>query len=77
MYKDMDSIEYEMTPWFPKKIKPAKEGLYEIKTPGKNSYSYQAKWTGSRWIGNWHEDVPETDELKIKEWRGIAVDPDQ
>jgi len=77
MYKDMDSIGYEMTPWFSKKIKPAKEGLYEIKTPGKSSYTHQAKWTGSRWIGNWHDDVPETEELKIKEWRGLAVNPDQ
>jgi len=76
MYKDMDSIEYEMTPWFPKKVKPIREGVYEVKTAGKNSYTYQAKWTGSRWINNWHDDVPETEELKIKEWRGLATDPD-
>jgi hypothetical protein len=50
-------------------------GLYEVKTAGKNSYTYQAKWTGTRWINNWHDDVPETEELKIKEWRGLAVDP--
>lgn len=75
-YRNMDDIQYPMTDWFPKKINPVKTGLYEIKTPGKDSYSYQAKWTGTRWINNWHDDVPETEELKIKEWRGLAVDPD-
>ena len=76
MYKDMDSIEYEMTPWFPKKTNPKMLGIYEVKTAGKSSYTYHAKWTGTRWINNWHDDVPETEELKIKEWRGLAVDPD-
>jgi hypothetical protein len=75
-YKNMDDIEYPMTDWFPKKTTPQKEGLYEIKTPGKNSFQHQAKWTGSRWISAWGEDNPETEELKIKEWRGISVDPD-
>jgi hypothetical protein len=26
---------------------------------------------------SWGEDVPETEELKIKEWQGLAKDPDQ
>jgi hypothetical protein len=72
----MDDIEYPMTDWFPKKTLPQKEGLYEIKTPGKSSYQHQAKWTGSRWISSWQDDTPETEEIKIKEWRGIAVDPE-
>lgn len=75
-YKNMDDITYPMTEWFPKKIKPVMEGIYDIKTLGKSSYQHQAKWTGTRWIGSWNEDIPETEELKIKEWRGIAVDPD-
>jgi hypothetical protein len=75
-YKNMDDIAYPMTEWFPKKITPAYEGIYEIKTPGKNSYQHQGKWTGSRWISSWSEDIPETEELKLKEWRGISVDPD-
>jgi hypothetical protein len=76
-YTNMDDIEYKMTEWFPKKIKPVREGIYNIKTAGKNSWERQARWTGSRWIMSWGEDVPETEELKIKEWQGLAKDPDQ
>jgi hypothetical protein len=75
-YTNMDDIVYTMTEWFPKKIKPVREGIYMIKTSGRNSYTHQAKWTGSRWISSWHDDEPETEELKIKEWQGIAYDPD-
>ncbi len=75
-YTNMDDIVYEMTEWFPKKIKPAREGIYMIKTPGKNSFAHQAKWTGTRWISSWGDDTPETEELKIKEWQGLAKDPD-
>jgi hypothetical protein len=75
-YKNMDDITYPMTEWFPKKIKPAYEGLYEIRSSHKDSYQQQAKWTGFRWISSWSEDLPEIEELKIKEWRGISVDPD-
>jgi hypothetical protein len=74
-YTTMDDIEYPMTDWFPKKVKPVREGNYMIKTSGKNSYTHQAKWTGSRWISAWGEDTPETEELKIKEWQGLAIDP--
>jgi len=70
-YRTMDDIEYTMTDWFPKKTKPAREGVYNIKTAGKNSYTHQAKWTGEKWTSLWNED-----ELKIKEWQGIASDPD-
>jgi hypothetical protein len=75
-YTNMDDIVYEMTEWFPKKIAPAYPGVYNIRTTGKNPWTHQAKWTGSRWINSWGEDVPETDELKIKEWQGLAQDPD-
>ena len=75
-YKNMDDIDYPMTDWFPKKIKPSREGIYEIMTSGKNGYQHQAKWTGSRWISAWQEDSPEVEELKIKEWRGLSIDPD-
>lgn len=75
-YRNMDDIDYPMTGWFPKKIKPARVGLYLVKTAGKNSYTYQANWTGSRWISSWQEDSENTEEIKIKEWQGLAVDPD-
>jgi hypothetical protein len=76
-YGTMDDIEYKMTDWFPKKIKPVREGVYMVKTAGKNSYTYQAKWTGTRWISAWQEDGSDTEEIKIKEWQGIAHDPDE
>jgi hypothetical protein len=76
VYKNMDDIEYEMTEWFPKKIKPVRNGVYMVKTAGKNSYTYQARWTGARWISSWHDDVPENEEIKIKEWQGLTKDPD-
>ena len=76
-YTNMDDIVYEMTEWFPKKIKPVREGIYNIKTAGKNSYTHQAKWTGTRWISSWQEDGSGTEEIKIKEWQGLAQDPDE
>ena len=76
-YSNMDDIEYEMTEWFPKKVNPVYLGVYMVKTAGKNSYTYQAKWTGTRWISAWQDDLPETDEVKIKEWQGLAIDPDK
>jgi len=75
-YSNMDDIEYEMTEWFPKKINPVRNGIYMVKTAGKNSYTYQAKWAGTRWINSWHDDVPDSEEIKIKEWQGLAQDPD-
>ena len=76
-YRNMDDIEYGMTEWFPKKVKPIREGIYNIKTAGRNSYTHQAKWTGTRWISSWQEDGSGTEEIKIKEWQGIAYDPDE
>lgn len=76
-YTNLDDIEYPMTDWFPKKVKPVRIGNYMIKTPGKSSYTHQAKWTGSRWISCWADDEPETEEIKIKEWQGLSIDPDK
>jgi hypothetical protein len=76
-YRNMDDIAYGLTSWFPKKVVPVMEGVYNIKTAGRNSSSYPAKWTGTRWIRTWDEDIAETQELKIKEWQGIAYDPDE
>ena len=77
-YSNMDDIEYVMTEWFPKKITPARLGIYMVKTAGKNSYTYQCKWTGSKWVSGWtsEEDFDTADEVKIKEWQGLASDPD-
>jgi hypothetical protein len=71
-YKTMDDIEYPMTAWFPKKIKPVRDGTYMVKTAGKNSYTHQAIWNGEYW----HSTYDVTTELKVKEWQGIAGNPD-
>lgn len=78
-YTNMDDIEYPMTDWFPKKIKPVHVGNYMVKTTGKNSYTYQAKWTGTKWISSWTEeaDYETAEEIKIKEWQGLAINPDE
>jgi len=77
-YRNMDDIKYEMSEWFPKKITPAQPGVYVVKTAGKNSYEYQCKWTGSKWVSSYaeEEDFDTADEIKIKEWQGLASDPD-
>lgn len=71
-YRNMDDIEYPMTDWFPKKIKPVRNGVYMVKTAGKNGYTHQAEWNGSYWHSTWNVEQ----ELKIKEWQGLAIDPD-
>jgi hypothetical protein len=70
-YTTMDDIEYPMTAWFPKKIKPVREGNYMVKDSGKNTWEHQARWTGEQWTNTYNDE-----EVKIKEWQGIAVDPD-
>ena len=75
-YSNMDDIDYPMTDWFPKNVNPVREGVYIVKTAGKNSYTYQAKWTGARWINSWSDDNSDTDSIKIKEWQGLSIDPD-
>lgn len=77
-YRNPDDIVYPMTEWFPKKIQPVRPGIYMIRTAGKNSYTYQARWTGSRWIASWTdpEEYDTEKEIKIKEWQGLAIDPD-
>ena len=79
-YRDHDDCTYEMTAWFPKKVNPVRAGIYEIDTGKKNEWpSYSAttaRWTGTRWVPVWGDDTPDIEEVKIKQWRGIAYDPD-
>lgn len=79
-YRNADDCTYEMTEWFPKKVNPVREGIYEIQGGDKKKWPYTdtttARWTGTRWISLWADDSPETEEVKIKQWRGIAYDPD-
>ena len=69
-----------MTDWFSKKVTPVREGIYEIDTGKKNKWpdysATTARWTGTRWVPVWGDDTPDIEEIKIKQWRGIAHDPD-
>ena len=71
-YSDMSDITYPLTDWFPAKINPVRTGTYNIRTPGKDSWERQAEWNGEYW----HSTYDVTTELKIKEWRGLSIDPD-
>jgi len=78
-YRNEDDCTYEMTAWFPKNTKPVREGVYEIDAGNKEKWPNfsptTARWTGTRWLSVWADDTPETPEVKIKQWRGIAYDP--
>jgi hypothetical protein len=79
-YRNANDCTYEMTDWFPKKVDPVREGIYEIQGGDKKKWPFDetttARWTGTRWIHVWGDDTPEAEEVKIKQWRGIAHDPD-
>ena len=78
-YSNMNDIEYSMTDWFPKKIKPAYVGNYLVKTAGKNSWTHQCTWTGKQWVNMWTDEKDYDDPekaVKIKEWQGLTQDPD-
>jgi hypothetical protein len=69
-YATMDDIKYKLTDWFPAKVKPVREGAYEVQV--KENYSYTARWNGEYWYHSWNDE-----KIKIKQWRGIAYDPDE
>ncbi len=69
-YRNMDDIEYGLTEWFSAKVNPGRTGKYNVKT--KDGYSYQANWNGEFWHNDWNDE-----KIKVKEWQGIAYDPDE
>jgi len=69
-YKDMDDIVYELTDWFPASINPEREGKYEAEI--NTGHKYQVLWTGEQWVNDWNNE-----QVVVKQWRGIAVDPDK
>jgi hypothetical protein len=69
-YKDMDDIVYELTDWFPASINPVRDGKYEAEID--TGHKYQVLWTGEQWVNDWNNE-----QVVVKQWRGIAVDPDK
>jgi hypothetical protein len=50
-----------------------------VKTAGKNSWTHQAKWIGSKWVNSYTEEGDYDNpayEVEIKGWQGLAADPD-
>lgn len=69
-YCDMDDIKYQLTDWFSAKTNPVREGKYEVET--QDGYNYHGIWTGKHWKNDWNDE-----KIKVKQWRGIAYDPDE
>jgi hypothetical protein len=69
-YKDMDDIVYELTEWFPSTIDPVRKGKYEAEI--ETGHQYHVLWNGSSWVNDWNNE-----QVVIKKWRGIAIDPDK
>lgn len=68
-YKDMDDIEYELSEWFSGKTKPERVGKYNVEI--NTGHKYQAIWNGEYWHNDWNDE-----KIKVKQWQGIAYDPD-
>jgi hypothetical protein len=58
--------EWEKTEWFSKKIKPVREGTYEIRTKAW-PFPHKAVWDGESF-----KDPFFHTESKVKEWRGLT-----
>lgn len=69
-YKDLDDIEYPLTDWFLNDTTPVRVGKYEAEI--ETGHQYQVLWTGDMWVNDWNNE-----QVTIKKWRGIAIDPDK
>jgi hypothetical protein len=67
----MNDIKYQLTNWFPAKINPVREGMYNVQT--QTGHEYHAGWNGEYWYNDWKP----TELIKIKQWQGVAYDPDE
>lgn len=70
-YRDMDDIKYTLTDWFPSKVKPVREGKYNVQT--QTGHEYHAGWNGEYWYNDWKPEEP----IKVKRWQGVSYDPDE
>jgi hypothetical protein len=72
---ELDKIVEEqlMTEWYPKNIKPAHTGEYEVDLGKLVAWPFsrivRAEWTGKKWQSD------DGEKIKIEAWRGLAVDP--
>jgi hypothetical protein len=69
----------KLTEWYPYRIKPVREGVYETNMSGRLGYSY---WTGTQWSYQLlHAVYAERSKWWLrgasqkKNWRGLAEPP--
>lgn len=59
--EELDDSHWERTEWFPKKVKPVRDGFYEVNTKGW-PFTHKTEWKDGKWVlGN-----------DVIEWRGIT-----
>ena len=59
--EEFDDSHFERTEWFPKKVKPVRNGFYEVTTKGW-PFPHKTEWKDGKWVlGN-----------DVNEWRGIT-----
>jgi hypothetical protein len=72
---ELDKIieEQLMTEWYPKNVKPAHTGKYEVDLGNLVAWPFsrivRAEWTGKKWQDD------DGKKIKIEAWRGLAINP--
>lgn len=73
----------EKTPWFSRKVDPARSGVYEVHDMPRDTDIYFSYFDGVSWHGGWtdvdraykYRDHPDTISGCYQGWRGLASDP--
>jgi hypothetical protein len=67
-----------LTPWYPSRVRPIHEGVYEIRFTGWLKVNKYALWDGAKW--GWAASTPDYaaefplfhyDPNQAKQWRGV------
>jgi hypothetical protein len=73
--KDPLEVVYEYTEWYPKDVKPVRNGEYEVDLGKLVAWPFsrivRAEWTGKKWQSE------DGGKVKIEAWRGLAGDPNE
>lgn len=67
---DLENL-VEVTDWYPKNIKPVRDGLYEITTESW-PFVQKALWNGKQWFTLDVDTFEYTIKAKIDQWRGVT-----
>jgi hypothetical protein len=83
--------EQKLTPWFPARMEPVREGVYQVRPHPKRRYSdawangfaWHSVWRDGKWRGATSHDIQTALEYEaagyvsreVYEWRGLAEEP--